>query len=225
MLLLWFLLGACLGSFCCVVAVRLPQNRSLIFPRSHCQACQTTLSWYELIPLLSFFWQKGRCRHCHEKIPASCFWAELSSGLLLVSYALSFQSLHELLWLLLSFTLALVDCFYLILEPKLFYPGAVLLGLYYASQGGPVYWTSFLYCLFLIGLCRLLLRGKLGSGDLLLLLAWSFWLPLPRFALALLSACSAGLVAFTFNSLFHRQRKELPFIPFLTFGLWLVLLH
>lgn len=225
MLLLWFLLGACLGSFCCVVAVRLPQNRSLIFPRSHCQACQTPLSWYELVPLLAFLWQKARCRHCHAKIPASCFWAELSGGLLLASCVTAFHSLHGLLWLFLSFTLALADCFYLILEPKLFYPGATLLVLYYLSQGGPLYWTSFLYCLFLVGLCRLLLRGKLGSGDLLLLLAWSLWLPLQQFALLLLIACSAGLVAFAFCSLLRRRLRELPFIPFLTFGLWLVLLH
>ena len=89
MVLLRFLIGACLGSFCCVAAERLPKGGSLLFPRSHCSACQTPLAWYELIPLLSFFWQKARCRHCHGKIPASCFWAELAGGLLLASYPLT----------------------------------------------------------------------------------------------------------------------------------------
>ena len=225
MVLLRFLIGACLGSFCCVTAERLPKGDSLLFPRSHCSICQTPLAWYELIPLLSFFWQKARCRHCQGKIPASCFWAELAGGLLLASYPLTTHSLHGLLWLFLSLALALADCFYLILEPKLFYPGAVFLGLYYFVSGGQVYWLSLLYCLLLVGLCYLFLREKLGTGDLLLLLAWSFWLPLQRFALVLLVACCAGLIAFFFNALLHRQQKELPFIPFLTFGLWLVLLR
>ncbi|RBT66411.1 prepilin peptidase [Enterococcus hirae] len=50
---LYFIIGCCIGSFLCLVAQRLPQGHSIIYPRSHCVNCQHVLAWYELVPLLS----------------------------------------------------------------------------------------------------------------------------------------------------------------------------
>ena len=57
-----FMMGAVLGSFYAVVATRLPKNESLIAPGSHCEFCQKQLKWYELIPVLSYLLQLGKCR-------------------------------------------------------------------------------------------------------------------------------------------------------------------
>ncbi len=88
---LWTLVGLIIGSFCNVVILRLPKmmlegefesqsedpkvdvqashtSLSLSHPSSHCPHCQTPLKATELIPLLSFLWQKGKCLHCHESI-------------------------------------------------------------------------------------------------------------------------------------------------------------
>src|SRR5690606_21096382 len=86
------LLGLVIGSFLNVVIVRLPlmlerewqqacvEARGetpveaplygLARPRSHCPACGTPLRWHELVPVLSWLWQRGRCRHCGAAVSA-----------------------------------------------------------------------------------------------------------------------------------------------------------
>lgn len=68
-LLLAGLLGLCLGSFLNVVVYRLPQRVSVVQSRSACPSCAQLLAWYDLLPLLSFAWLKGRCRTCQARIP------------------------------------------------------------------------------------------------------------------------------------------------------------
>lgn len=60
--------GAIVGSFLNVCILRLPKGESLVAPDSHCLSCQRPILWFENIPVLSFLFLKGRCRHCHEKI-------------------------------------------------------------------------------------------------------------------------------------------------------------
>ncbi|MCC7146368.1 MAG: prepilin peptidase [Phycisphaeraceae bacterium] len=61
-------LGACVGSFLNVVIYRLPAGQSLLRPASHCPRCQTALRWFENVPVLAWFYLKGRCRYCGAKI-------------------------------------------------------------------------------------------------------------------------------------------------------------
>lgn len=75
-----FVLGLVVGSFLNVAALRYPST-SIIWTRSRCSYCQQTLSWYELIPLMSFLLQQGKCRHCHEKLTLQYPLVELFSGL------------------------------------------------------------------------------------------------------------------------------------------------
>jgi len=71
-------LGAVLGSFLTCVWHRLPRGLSLRQPPSHCPACRTTLGVQELIPILSWLWQRGRCRHCAAPIPWRSLWLEIT---------------------------------------------------------------------------------------------------------------------------------------------------
>lgn len=65
----WFaLLGAVVGSFINVVALRLPAGISFVTPRSRCPHCQHPIAWYDNLPLLSFALLRGRCRHCRGAI-------------------------------------------------------------------------------------------------------------------------------------------------------------
>jgi leader peptidase (prepilin peptidase)/N-methyltransferase len=61
------LLGACLGSFLNVVIVRLPAGRSVVRPGSHC-ACGAPISWYDNVPIVSWFLLRGRARCCGRPI-------------------------------------------------------------------------------------------------------------------------------------------------------------
>ena len=79
---LLFITGLCFGSFYSVVATRLPNNESIIFPGSHCTNCYHRLSWYELIPVFSFILLRGKCKKCHKKISIEYPLYELITGLL-----------------------------------------------------------------------------------------------------------------------------------------------
>ena len=60
----WFILGTILGSFYLVVGTRLPKDEDVIKSRSKCDSCQKKLKWYNLIPIFSYIFQKGKCSSC-----------------------------------------------------------------------------------------------------------------------------------------------------------------
>ncbi len=62
------ILGALVGSFGNVVAYRMPRHESIVFPGSHCPHCDRRLGPLELVPVLSFLAQRGRCRGCGAAI-------------------------------------------------------------------------------------------------------------------------------------------------------------
>lgn len=80
--LLVFVYGSVIGSFLNVVIDRLPEGKSIVFGHSSCDYCQKPLRWYELIPVLSFLLQKGRCRRCDGKLSVQYPAVELLTGLL-----------------------------------------------------------------------------------------------------------------------------------------------
>jgi prepilin signal peptidase PulO-like enzyme (type II secretory pathway) len=80
--ILFGIVGACIGSFLNVCIDRLPEDKSLLEPPSHCDGCQRKLSAPDLIPIFSFLFLKGRCRTCGSKIPVRVFLVELGCGLL-----------------------------------------------------------------------------------------------------------------------------------------------
>lgn len=82
-----FILGTAFGSFINVVALRYEGDafllgRPVIYGRSCCPACRTTLRWFELVPLLSFFLQRGKCRTCGTHISAQYPLVEFLGGLI-----------------------------------------------------------------------------------------------------------------------------------------------
>ncbi len=89
-----FLIGISIGSFLNVVFYRLPNDISLISPRSFCPKCKKQISWRENIPLFSWIIQKGRCLSCKEKISIRYPFVELTSGLLFVLFREASPSIY-----------------------------------------------------------------------------------------------------------------------------------
>lgn len=77
----FFLFGLFWGSFLNTVALRLERDENYLIQRSHCPYCQTALRWYELIPLVSFICQLGRCRTCRQRLSWRYPLIELVTGL------------------------------------------------------------------------------------------------------------------------------------------------
>lgn len=75
-----FIFGSCVGSFCGVL-METGVKRSLWTGRSQCVNCGKQLHWYELIPIVSYFLQRGMCRKCQAIIPSWIFSIEIMTGL------------------------------------------------------------------------------------------------------------------------------------------------
>jgi len=79
-----FIFGLLIGSFLNAVIYRLHSGEGIVKARSHCVTCEHVLAWYELIPVFSFIFQRGRCRGCSQPI----FWqyplVELGTALIFV---------------------------------------------------------------------------------------------------------------------------------------------
>ena len=80
--LIRFLLGAALFSFMNVVAWRLPRNMNPLKGRSICPRCGRTLDAPDLVPVFSWLFLRGRCRHCGAHIPARYLLVEVLGGVL-----------------------------------------------------------------------------------------------------------------------------------------------
>jgi len=92
-----FVFGLIIGSFLNVCIVRLPKEKSVIVPSSHCLDCQHSIPWYDNIPLLSFIVLRGKCRFCGAPISFRYFLVELLTGLGFLGFYLYF-GLRPVFW-------------------------------------------------------------------------------------------------------------------------------
>lgn len=75
------IIGVCLGSFTKVIADRSLTNRNF-WGRSYCENCKHKLAWYDLFPVLSYIFLRGRCRYCSKKFSPEYLLTEVLMGLL-----------------------------------------------------------------------------------------------------------------------------------------------
>ena len=77
-----FLAGLCIGSFLNVCIWRIPRDESIVWPGSHCPACNHKIAPWDNLPLLSWLILNGKCRHCQAPISPRYFIVELLTGAL-----------------------------------------------------------------------------------------------------------------------------------------------
>ncbi len=81
-----FIFGGMIGSFLNVCIVRLPKEKSIVFPNSHCVHCQKPIVWHDNIPLFSWILLGGKCRSCKAKISFRYFIVELLTALVFFGF-------------------------------------------------------------------------------------------------------------------------------------------
>lgn len=85
-----FIFGLIFGSFLNVVTIRYNPDKGFsnvwsLGGRSHCPACRAQLAWYELVPVLSYLFLRGRCRHCGHRISVQYPIVELLTAIICVA--------------------------------------------------------------------------------------------------------------------------------------------
>jgi leader peptidase (prepilin peptidase)/N-methyltransferase len=86
----FFLLGITVGSFLNVCILRIPEEISIVTPRSHCPQCGTPIKPYDNVPVLAWLWLRGKCRACGAPISVMYPLIELATGLLFGAAFLEF---------------------------------------------------------------------------------------------------------------------------------------
>ncbi len=202
--------------------------------RSRCPYCDITLRWYELIPLLSFVIQLGRCRHCHALLSWQYPIVELVSGLMFVGILMSGQI--GLIWLLAAMALLLLSLIDLRLYiiPDQINLFLALLGVGILVDKGissSAIWQGHLLGFFVgaafFGLIILITKGKgMGMGDLKLVAALGFLFGWPKILLIIIAAFVLGSISSVFLLLSKRKTMKdgIPFGPFLAVAAMVVLL-
>ncbi len=235
------LVAPVVGSWLGVLIRRLPRGAPVGLARSRCEACGSALGPLELVPLLSWLWLRGRCRHCRAPIDPFHIWIELAAIAVAASAvaAAGDDPMRAWLgcglgWTLLA--LAWIDLEWLILPDVLTLP--LLLGglaatyladpdaLADAALGAALGWTVF--AAVAAGYRALRGRDGLGGGDAKLLAAagaWLGWQALP--AVMLLAAGTALGVVGTLRLLRRRASggMKLAFGPWLALATWLLWLY
>jgi leader peptidase (prepilin peptidase)/N-methyltransferase len=102
-----FALGLVVGSFLNVVVHRVPLGESIVHPRSRCPRCATPIAARDNLPVLSFLWLRGRCRHCGASISWRYPLFELATGALFAAVAWRYGASLEAI-LLMGFCAALL---------------------------------------------------------------------------------------------------------------------
>ena len=87
--ILIFCIGTVFGSFFTLAVYRIPLHQDITHKRSYCPNCNHRLSFFDMIPVLSYIFLSGKCRYCKQKIRPRYLILEILTGLLFLSFALS----------------------------------------------------------------------------------------------------------------------------------------
>ena len=133
-----FIFGLLIGSFLNVVIYRLPLGQSIVFPGSHCPACDAEINWYDNIPVISYaMLLRGRCRNCHTRISPIYPAVELLVACLYLGLFMIHKDqvvggswlplIADIVFVSLIVPLVFIDLRYKLLPNAITYPGLVLL--------------------------------------------------------------------------------------------------
>ena len=231
-----FIMGTVFGSFYNVVGYRLPKGESIISPPSHCPKCNHKLTFFELIPILSYIFQKGKCKKCHQKISLFYPIFETLTGILFVlcylSYGLSYELIIALTFVSMMIIIVVSDYHYLIIsDGVLIIFGIILFTEILLINGLNAALYSLLNgCLAFITMYLLKKLGdfifkkeSMGGGDIKLLFIFGMVLSYP---IAILAIFVGSLIGLPLALLIMISKKDhvIPFGPFLAAGATLLLL-
>lgn len=241
-----FVLGTAIGSFLTVAIDRIPRNISIITGRSVCESCKHTLSWIDLVPVISYILLRGRCRYCKQQFGPHYLLLEILTGVLFVTTYLvtvaqncpNGQICADLLPTIL-YRLVIACCLFVIFFIDLRHsiiPFSVLIvaalaAIIYTLVSNPFFLTvslltavgSFLFFLVI----HLVTKGRgMGFGDVLFAFVIGLILGFPTSVVAFYIAFLTGSVISLILVLGKKKhiKSAIPFGPFLVVGTFTCLL-
>jgi len=231
-LLFVFILGAAIGSFLNVVILRTPRDESVSFPASHCMSCNTPLRIWHNIPIFSWLFLRGKCAFCGEKISMQYPLVEVLSGLIFLFSAMKMGINFPSFTLALTFdvllALSVIDFRYKMVPDSLnlFTLTTAMIS---ASSLGEFGYNVTNALLFAGGFTLLrfyisyaIKKEAMGEADIMIAATMGALLGVKLGLVAIFAGAVLALPALLLTQGESEESKQLPFIPFLAMGCWIV---
>lgn len=218
--------GLIIGSFLNVCIYRIPKGESIIYPPSHCLNCNTRLKVVDLIPVFSYFLNKGKCRYCGESISLQYPFIELLNGLIYLmlyyKFGLCFNLIKYLFLSSLLIVIAFIDYKHQIIPDSIllfgFFTTLIFKLLYYSR----IELLNSTLGLLIGGLIFLIIaivsHGGMGGGDIKLIALLGFFFDWKHLLLLMfLSFIIGAFFSIILLLLKIKDRKDfIPFGPFIS---------
>ena len=226
-----FIFGITIGSFLNVCIYRIPRGETVVTTPSHCMTCGHKLRWFELLPLFSYIFLRGRCRSCKSQISPQYPIIEAVNGLLYVLvFAVNGLNLISIIYALFTsalLVLTIIDwrtyeipisinifilvlgCLKVVLDFNNFLD--YLIGFFIVS--------GFLLVLYMIT------KGRaIGGGDIKLMAVAGLLLGWQLIVLAFLIGCVLGSILHLIRMKVSGAERMLAMGPYLSAGLFIAML-
>ena len=236
-IIVMFVFGTVFGSFYNVVGDRLPDGKSIVKPGSHCPKCGHELKPLELIPILSYLFQGGKCKNCKCHIPVIHPIFEFFTGALFALTYKVFNGFTVDFFIAITFISALLiiivsDINYYIIPDEILIIALVTMAILVVVSKG---FMGLLSCTLngLIAFVVMLLiklmgdylfkKESMGGGDIKLLFMFGFSL---GWEMALLTIFFGSIIGLPISLiiLYKKKTNIIPFGPFLSMGAMVILL-
>lgn len=226
MTLIIFTLGLLIGSFLNVCIYRIPRDESISYPPSHCANCTNRIKAYDLIPVISYIFLRGKCRYCGEKISIKYPLIEFFTGLIFVGlyykYDISLDLVKYLILASYLIVIGLIDLnttdVYLKTTLSGFIIGVLflILNLYNGEPIGTYIIAAIIGGGFITTI--IILTGGMGWGDAEICALCGIYLGIRLTILTLfLSVILGGIIGVTLILTKKKTRKDyIPFGPYIT---------
>jgi leader peptidase (prepilin peptidase)/N-methyltransferase len=221
------LLGLVIGSFLNVLIIRVPAGESIVTAPSHCMNCHRRLKWYELIPLFSWVFLRGRCSGCKTPISIQYPLVEAATGIAFVLIYLRFGFTFETLFYC-SMTSALLALSVIDFKTYEIPPGfnvfLLVVGLA-RTAADLANWPEYVIGFFAVGglllVIHLVSRGRgIGGGDVKLMAVCGLILGWKLILLAFALGCILGSVIHLIRMAVKGEGPVLAMGPYLSAGVF-----
>ncbi len=226
-----FLYGIVIGSFLNVCIYRIPKKEDIVKVRSHCMNCGYKLEWYDLVPLFSYLFLKGRCRKCKTKLSVQYPLIEAANGIMYVVIVLiNGANVESLLYCLLAsalLTLSVIDfrTYEIPIGINIFILalGLIRIVVYHSD------WLNYLIGLFCVSTFLAVIyyasKGRgIGGGDVKLMAVCGLVLGWKLIILAFFIGCILGAVIHVARMKISGESHVLAMGPYLSAGIFISML-
>jgi leader peptidase (prepilin peptidase)/N-methyltransferase len=222
------LFGLVIGSFLNVLILRVPAGESIVTAPSHCMSCDRRIQWYELIPVFSWIFLRGRCSGCKSPISAQYPLVEAATGVLFALIYCRFGfSIETLIYCSMTsalFALSVID-FRIYEIPNgfnIFVLGLGIVRLFTDLDNWMLYLIGLFAVSVLLLIIHLLSRGRaMGGGDIYLMAACGLILGWKLIILAFVLGCVIGSIVHLARMALKRAGTVLAFGPYLSAGVFI----